>query len=601
MTSDDQERQDKADAAAKAYAEALKSSLFAPARKWGCSQRMLAGVVGVNQGTVSRYLTGSGVAPRAFVDSLVAYLASKGVEVTEQQLETVHALRRAAQKLRNANQADVLNDRIAALGMDLKRIRDQRDALADSGQQQADALAELNAQLEKLSLQLGAAMEENNALKEQLKAVTARLEEKESGREALAELVLRQRGQLVHAAESTRDLEAELTSARATVEAMERELTVLRRQVDRLMEETRPAGAAQPADADDATQAGAGEPQYTAPVPSPTVSSDAADATQADPGESPYDWADPSPPLFSDAADATQEQAGQHHRTSPAPPAGEQAAARRSGGPQYSPPRPQGPWGPWRGSTAEPTSSGAIGMPVAPPTGNTASAPRRRKPTPPFRAPAAGLGTQRRHKIGQTGAILLCVGFLTWWLGDTTVGDLLPWTDRPAATSTKAKPSPTPSPSAVPSRDPLDIGNVAVDTPEVRALPTCTDTSVLIQAFAPSDVRTGNDVRIEILLNPYLVHEPCRVDISRHALTLTITNTAGDIVWSSAHCTPPPPTQRWAQLHYEYFEATVAWDQHTNSPTCPTATRPVPPGVYIAQAFSTQTAEPSEPVSFVIR
>ncbi|MFI1067766.1 hypothetical protein ACH4TC_38535 [Streptomyces spororaveus] len=615
MTSDEQARRVEAYKAAVCYGQELKS-LFSPALKRGSSQRTLAKVVNRNPSVVSRYFSGENVAPRWFVDKLVAYLASLGVQVTEQQVQHVHALRQAAQELSDQSEArfEYLEEHIAALRGQMERHRAQfieeqrqlRDALRLSGEQHADAVAATGSErkrVKELSLKLADAAKEIGALKKRLEAVTARPEEKESGRAVLAELVVRQQGQLVHAAGYTRDLEAELASARAAVDAMEREMVVLRRQVERLMEETRPAGAAQPADADDAPQAGAGEPQYAAPVPSPTISSDAADATQADPGEPPYDWYDPAPPLTSDAADAadaTQEQAGRHHRPSPAPPtAGEQAAARRAISPQYSPPRSQGPWGPWGGSAAEPAGGGAAGVPVAPRAGNTGSAPRR-KPTPAFRAPAGSLDTQRRQNIAPVVGILLCVGVLAWGLGDTTVGDLLPWTDRPA-TTTSPKPSPSPTPTPSPEASVFDTRTPELGTTQVFALPACADDRILLDVVAPNEVDTGKDARIEVrLTQPSPAGNPCRLNISPQALVLTIKNTAGDTVWNSAHCAPWRPSARWARLDEKSIDATFTWDQHTSSPACPTAAPSVPRGVYIAEASHDQVTEPARS-SFVIR
>ncbi|MFC9825208.1 hypothetical protein ACFWG6_29135 [Streptomyces erythrochromogenes] len=647
MTSDEQARRVEAYKAAVCYGQELKS-LFSPALKRGSSQRALAKVVNRNPSVVSRYFSGETVAPRWFVDKLVAYLASLGVPVTEQQVQHVHALRQAAQELSDQSEArfEYLEEHIAALRGQMERHRAQfieeqrqlRDALRLSGEQHADAVAVTGSErkrVKELSLKLADAAKEIGALKKRLEAVTARPEEKESGRGVLAELVVRQQGQLVHAAGYTRDLEAELASARAAVEAMEREMVVLRRQVERLMEETRPASADQPADADDATQAGAGEPQYTAPAPSPTVSSDAVDATQADPGESPYDWHDPSPPPTSDAADATQEQAGQHHRTSPAPTAeGQRAAVWRSVDARAEDPgtfairtpvpKPVAPdysamskseqiaaaeeilkgQGPAAGPRQEESVS-ATGDTTAPPpsrpvqraTQAQRTPPPRRRPTPARHAPAAG-PRARRGQIGLV-AVLACTGLLAWWLGDTTVGGLLPWTDRPAATtSPKPSPSPTPSTSPPPSPSPeasvFDTNTPELGTTQVFALPACADGRILLNVAAPIEVDTGKDARIEVrLMQPSPAGKPCRLNISPQALVLTIKNTDGDTVWNSAHCAPWQPSARWARLDEKSIDATFTWDQHTSSPACPTAAPSVPPGVYLAEASHDQVTEPA--------
>ncbi|WP_326594279.1 hypothetical protein [Streptomyces sp. NBC_01294] len=616
MATDEQARRDEARRAAERYGEALKS-LFEPALERGSSQRTLAKVLKRDAATVSRYFNAKIVAPRLFVDNMVKYLASLGVQVTKEQVESVHALRQTAQKLGDQNETDRLNDRIAALRRQMNRLRaqfseehhqlrNQRDALVRGREQLADALAAQkaveNARVEELSRTLASAADEISLLEESLGTVTARLQEEKSGRTPLAELVVRQQGQLEHAKTYTRDLEADLASARADLKTLNQEVQVLRRQVALLMEETRPAGTAHPADGDDATQAGASEPQYAAPVPSPTVSSDAADATQTDPGGPPYAWPASTPPATGDMGNAAQPSGGERRHTSPAPPTGGgRAASRRNASPQYGGQRPRGPWG---GSAAEPTRSGReAGVPVAPRAGNTASAPRR-KPTPAPHAPAAGPGGRRGRTIGLAVAILACAGFLYWWPGDPTTGALLPWNDRPTTTASP-KPSPSPTPAPSPSKAPvLDTSAAPLSTSEVLALPACPSDEVRVVFFAPTaDVNAGSNVRFEmILMHHFFASGSCRVDIGQHALALTIKDTAGDTVWNSADCASESPTPRWARLEDdELVKATLTWDQHTSSSTCPTATRLVPAGTYIAQASSTQAAEPSERSSFVIR
>ncbi|WP_405786536.1 hypothetical protein OG753_00045 [Streptomyces sp. NBC_00029] len=229
--------------------------------------------------------------------------------------------------------------------------------------------------------------------------------------------------------------------------------------------------------------------------------------------------------------------------------------------------------------------------------------PPQRTPTPARHAPAAG-PRARRGQIGLV-AVLACTGFLAWWLGDNTVGDLLPWTDRPA-TTTSPKPSPSPTPSTSPSPSPspeasaFDTNTPELGTTQVLALPACADDRILLNVAAPNEVDTGKDARIEVrLMQPSPAGNPCRLNISPQALVLTIKNTAGDTVWNSAHCAPVQPSARWARLDEKSIDATFTWDQHTSSPACPTAAPSVPPGVYIAEASHNQVTEPARS-SFVI-
>ncbi|WP_189748407.1 hypothetical protein [Streptomyces nojiriensis] len=568
-------------------------SLFDPARERGSSQRTLAKVVGRDASVISRYFSGEIVAPREFVDSMVTYLSSLRVQVTEQQVENAHALRRAAQKLSDQNEArfEYLNEHIAALRrqMDLhraqfseenRRLRDQRDALVRGEEQHAYALAAReaggNARVEELSRALAAAAEEIGVLKESLGSVTARLEEKGAVRGALAELVVRQQGQLEHAGRYSRGLEADLASALVALQALEQEVLVLRRQVTLLMEEPRPAAGAA-----DAPHPGAGV------LPA---------------GGLPYASSASSPLVTSDACDATQVGGGERQETAPAPPGEGRAAARRSTGlpsgasslaegrPGSGGSRPQGPWGV---SAAESAGGDPVGVPVAPCTGETVATERRRTGSGRH-APATGLRTRRGRKIGQAVTVLACAGFLAWWVGDSTVGDFLPWIDRAAAThgpgpSPTPTPTPTSSPSPSPSETPvIDSSTPHLSTAQVLALPACTNDRISLGVVAPNEVGGGSDVRIQVTLTLLGSGPACRIDISHDALVLTITDTAGKAVWRSSDCAPVLPPRRWARLGDEPVTATITWNQHTSTPDCPTDIRPVPPGTYLAEASSTQ-------------
>ncbi|MFG2716453.1 hypothetical protein ACGFX2_38925 [Streptomyces goshikiensis] len=564
MAMEGQARKVEAYQAAVGYGHALRL-LFEPARARGASQRTLAKAVGRDASVVSRYFSGDTVAPHLFVDRMVNYLKTLKVPVTDQEVRQVHALRRAAQKLSDQSEArfEYLEEHIALLhrqmeqrkaqfSEDQRRLRNERDALVRGREVDAEALAALEAEqsarAEELSVALAAAADEVVELRDDLGIFKARAVEARIGRKAAAELVVRQQRQLEHAQQYTRELESDLATASAALQALEQEVRVLRRQVALFMDEPHPSGTG---DAVGTTQTRAGEHHYR--------SADAA----------------PSSP----------------------PDTGSRAAARHGDGPRFEAHPRSGAGcgsGAGAGGTQVPaTSEDPAGKPSH--ITRAAYAPGMVSRTEETDSAGQVCMRSRRRLLALVLAVLACASFLFWRLGDQTIGDVLPWIDKATAASS------TPSTSPTLSKDPvLSIGAESINTLQVLALPVCSnENNVLVSVFPPVQVSVGTEVRVDVVMTGE--GEPCRVDLSRQSgpLSLTVTDAAGKTVWSSNNCAPRE-IWRWARLDYHRIYVTFIWDQSISTATCPTSAQQVPAGTYHLEVNSGRGANDPMPSSLVI-
>ncbi|MEU4038711.1 hypothetical protein [Streptomyces collinus] len=202
--------------AATAYGEALRAALE-QGRGHGASQRQLAAKAKRDPSVVSRYLKGELTAPKEFVTSLVSYLETCGVHLSEAELESLHELRRTAEKSSGQNAA-----RIAYW---TEQVVFLQRALADettAHQSVSDLLHEAETELDIL---LG-----------DLASTLKRAQQAEATRDELRELTTQQRKQMEHAQRYTRQLESELADAQAAVRQLRQEVSVLRAQARRLLE-----------------------------------------------------------------------------------------------------------------------------------------------------------------------------------------------------------------------------------------------------------------------------------------------------------------------------------------------------------------------------
>ncbi|MFG2291016.1 hypothetical protein ACGFOU_33700 [Streptomyces sp. NPDC048595] len=208
--------QDEARRAAIDYGEALRHALE-QGRGHGASQRQLAAKAHKDPSVVSRYLGGELTAPKEFVTSLVSYLETCGVHLSDAELESLHERRRTAEKNSGQNAARIAywKERVALM---------QR-ALADETTARQSLSALLNESETELDILLG-----------DLASSLKRAQQAEAARDELRELTAQQRKQLEHAQRYTRQLESELAGAQAAVRHLQHEVSVLRAQVRRLLE-----------------------------------------------------------------------------------------------------------------------------------------------------------------------------------------------------------------------------------------------------------------------------------------------------------------------------------------------------------------------------
>ncbi|MDV9196987.1 hypothetical protein [Streptomyces sp. Wh19] len=172
------------ESAAAVYAAALREVLR-PYRAGGGTQAALASSCYVSRAAMSRYLSGERLAERSFVTRLREALADHGHPLTDAEYERL---------------IELCGDAHRASGSPSVQLAQLREELAELKQAQdlgGERLAEVEEQAAGLFRELFQAREQAQAAE---------------GRESeLTDLVARQRDQLHHAQEYTRQLEAELT------------------------------------------------------------------------------------------------------------------------------------------------------------------------------------------------------------------------------------------------------------------------------------------------------------------------------------------------------------------------------------------------------
>ncbi|MEU7600454.1 hypothetical protein [Streptomyces sp. NPDC041003] len=193
--------------AASLYAAALREGItvFTTA---GGTQRDIARALNVAPATLSRYLSGERVAPRAFLRSLRGYLDQQGMPWTPEEYENLDAL--CGQAHASSGSPAV---QLAQLREELSRLR--------SEQEQAQQVAE----------------ERLTGLEEQAGRLAKQLEEALGRARAAEARVAEQDETLRHGQDYIHQVEAELTQQREQARLLQQEVGVLREQNRRLAEE----------------------------------------------------------------------------------------------------------------------------------------------------------------------------------------------------------------------------------------------------------------------------------------------------------------------------------------------------------------------------
>ncbi|MCX4870651.1 hypothetical protein OG571_44725 (plasmid) [Streptomyces sp. NBC_01369] len=201
------------ESAAAVYSAALREVLQ-PYRAGGGTQAALASSCYVSRAAMSRYLSGERLAERSFVARLREALADHGHPLTDAEYERL---------------IELCGDAHRASGSPSVQLAQLREELAELKQAQVlggERLAEVEEQAAGLFRELFQAREQAQAAE---------------GRESeLTDLVARQRDQLHHAQEYTRQLEAELTEQTEQAALLLQEVSVLRAQNAKLLDGTAP-------------------------------------------------------------------------------------------------------------------------------------------------------------------------------------------------------------------------------------------------------------------------------------------------------------------------------------------------------------------------
>ncbi|WP_371098486.1 hypothetical protein [Streptomyces sanglieri] len=201
------------ESAAAVYAAALREVLQ-PYRAGGGTQAALASSCYVSRAAMSRYLSGERLAERSFVARLREALADHGHPLTDAEYERL---------------IELCGDAHRASGSPSVQLAQLREELAELKQAQdlgGERLAEVEERAAGLFRELFQAREQAQAAE---------------GRESeLTDLVARQRDQLHHAQEYTRQLEAELTEQTEQAALLLQEVSVLRAQHAKLLDGTAP-------------------------------------------------------------------------------------------------------------------------------------------------------------------------------------------------------------------------------------------------------------------------------------------------------------------------------------------------------------------------
>ncbi|MFE7111212.1 hypothetical protein ACFU98_46550 [Streptomyces sp. NPDC057575] len=201
------------ESAAAVYSAALREVLR-PYRAGGGTQAALASSCYVSRAAMSRYLSGERLAERSFVTRLREALADHGHPLTDAEYERL---------------IELCGDAHRASGSPSVQLAQLREELAELKQAQdlgGERLAEVEERASGLFRELFQAREQAQAAE---------------GREGeLTDLVARQRDQLRHAQEYTRQLEAELTEQTEQAALLLREVSVLRVQNAKLLDGAAP-------------------------------------------------------------------------------------------------------------------------------------------------------------------------------------------------------------------------------------------------------------------------------------------------------------------------------------------------------------------------
>ncbi|MCX5434098.1 hypothetical protein [Streptomyces sp. NBC_00062] len=188
--------------------------MLQPYRAGGGTQAALASSCYVSRAAMSRYLSGERLAERSFVARLREALADHGHPLTDAEYERL---------------IELCGDAHRASGSPSVQLAQLREELAELKQAQVlggERLAEVEEQAASLFRELFQAREQAQAAE---------------GRESeLTDLVARQRDQLHHAQEYTRQLEAELTEQTEQAALLLQEVSVLRAQNAKLLDGTAP-------------------------------------------------------------------------------------------------------------------------------------------------------------------------------------------------------------------------------------------------------------------------------------------------------------------------------------------------------------------------
>ncbi|MFJ3128015.1 hypothetical protein ACIPJO_34585 [Streptomyces sp. NPDC086993] len=201
------------ESAAAVYAAALREVLQ-PYRAGGGTQAALASSCYVSRAAMSRYLSGERLAERSFVTRLREALADHGHPLTDAEYE------RLIELCGDAHRAS------SSPSVQLAQLREELAELKQAQDLGGERLAEVEEQAAGLFRELFQAREQAQAAE---------------GRESeLTDLVARQRDQLHHAQEYTRQLEAELTEQTEQAALLLQEVSVLRAQNAKLLDGTAP-------------------------------------------------------------------------------------------------------------------------------------------------------------------------------------------------------------------------------------------------------------------------------------------------------------------------------------------------------------------------
>ncbi|MFF8919388.1 hypothetical protein ACF08M_40435 [Streptomyces sp. NPDC015032] len=212
------------------YAKALSAAVADGFRSRSGTQSEIAKAAVISPATLSRYLSGVRLAPREFLTELEKFFSGRGTPMPAEVLAQLNDLCTQAHKVSRSPAIQVRHLREDSVRREEDLVRSEEDLaqvkkdLADEKQVAEQTLNELNAKIQDLAEQLGAAWEQ---------ARTA-----ERGQSELQDGVEEQNKHLTGAQIYVRQVEAELTEQRDKVVLLQREVKTLRRQNRQLIEES---------------------------------------------------------------------------------------------------------------------------------------------------------------------------------------------------------------------------------------------------------------------------------------------------------------------------------------------------------------------------